>query len=279
MPVSASGLTDRASHFDFGKNWDDFSKLIDDEKLEMATESVQRLVPDISGKTVLDIGSGSGLFSVAALRLGAARVAAVDIDENSVATTRRVLGSFAADNRWTAEQMSVFDLSPDRMGQFDVVYSWGVLHHTGDMWRAVECAAGMVAPGGTFAFALYEKTPLCGAWRVEKKFYMRAPRPVQRLLGSLYKAAYQAGRLVTGRGLQSGSLTRGMNVDHDIHDWLGGYPYESTSAEEVRRHLEALGFERVQERPVKIHLAGIFGSGCSEYVYKRRATRTRRKRG
>lgn len=279
MPTAAPELTSRSAHFEFGKNWSDFSKLVDDERLEMATESVQRLVPDIAGKTFLDIGSGSGLFSVAALRLGAARVHAVDIDENSVATTRKLLGTFAGDQPWTAEQSSVFELSPDKLGQFDVVYSWGVLHHTGDMWRAIESASKMVAPGGSFAFALYERTPLCGVWRVEKRTYMRLPAAAQRFLCWLYKVSYQSARVLSGKGLRRGTLTRGMNTDNDIHDWLGGYPYESTGRDEVREHLAPLGFDPVLEQPVKIHLAGLFGSGCSEYVYKRRAGgRSRAKR-
>src|SRR5689334_15643474 len=120
MADQASELTKRETHFEFGQNWADFSKLIDDERMTLATESVRRLVPDIKGKTFLDIGSGSGLFSLAALRLGAARVHAVDIDENSVATTTRVLEVHGGKDRpWKAEQKSVFDLSPDEFGQFD----------------------------------------------------------------------------------------------------------------------------------------------------------------
>ena len=272
MGQSGSDLRERESHFEFGKNWAEYSSLIDSDKLELAVESIRQLVPDIAGKTVLDIGSGSGLFSVAALKLGAARVHAVDIDENSVATTRRVLETFAEKGTWTAEQRSVFELSPKDLGQFDVVYSWGVLHHTGDMWRAIDRAAAMVAPGGTFAFALYEKTPLCGAWRIEKRAYTKAPEGVQRLARSAYKILFQTARVASGRGIKRGNLVRGMDVDLDIHDWLGGYPYESANGAEVREHLARLSFEPVFERPVKVHLAGMFGTGCSEYVYKRQAS-------
>lgn len=268
MTAPQVDLTDRAHHFDFGRNWAEFSQLIDRDKLKLAIESIHRLVPDIADKSFLDIGSGSGLFSVAALHLGASRVHAIDIDEHSVETTRRVLTEFAGEHGWTAEQDSVFDLSSEKIGQFDVVYSWGVLHHTGDMWRAIDCAARLVAPSGTFAFALYESTPLCGAWRVEKRFYMRAGGATQRFLCSIYKFAYVAARLASGRGLKKG-MPRGMDVDHDIHDWMGGYPYQSTNSEQVRKHMKRLGFEPVRELPVKVHLAGLFGTGCSEYVYRR----------
>jgi SAM-dependent methyltransferase len=269
MAASASDLTDRSAHFDFGANWYDFSKLLDKQRVDAAAENVRRLVPEIEGRTFLDIGSGSGLFSAAALALGAKRVHAIDIDENSVETTRRVLSGFAADKTWSVDRKSVFDLSPDDLGQFDVVYSWGVLHHTGAMWRAIDDAARMVAPGGIFAFALYRKTPLCGFWKVEKRAYMRAPRAVQRALATTYKLAYHSGLLLSGRGLSKGDLTRGMNVDHDIHDWLGGFPYESTTPEEVRNHMQTLGFEPIAVHPTKVHVAGILGSGCDEYVYRR----------
>ena len=267
--VESPDLIERGAHFDFGRNWAQYSELIDGDRLAAAIESVQRLVPDVAGKTFLDIGSGSGLFSLAALHLGAARLHAVDIDEDSVATTQKVLGSLGDDSRWTAERRSVFDLSPDDIGTFDVVYSWGVLHHTGAMWKAIDRASKMVAPGGTFAIALYEKTPLCGAWRVEKKAYMKARPGTQKFARGLYTLLYRFGRLASGRNpFVRGVLNRGMDLGHDLHDWLGGYPYESTDKAEVAEFLRARGFELVFEKPVKIHLGGVFGSGCSEYVYR-----------
>ena len=268
MNASTSDLTDRSQHFDFGKNWSGYSKLIDEKRRQAAEESVRRLVPDIEGKTFLDIGSGSGLFSLAALRLGAGRVVAVDIDEDSVATTRKLLSAEGDAGRWTAEKASVFDLSPETLGTFDLVYSWGVLHHTGDMWRAMDCASKMVAPDGTFAFALYERTPLCGAWRVEKRAYMNAGPRTQKLVRDAYVGVRRLARLVRGRS-SSGMLERGMDIVHDAHDWLGGYPYQSTSSKEVLEFMRERGFELVLEQPVKVHLAGVLGTGCSEYVYRR----------
>lgn len=261
-------LTNRASHFEFGQNWADYSRLIDEERISAAIESVRSLAGDLAGRSFLDIGSGSGLFSLAALRLGAADVLAVDIDENSVETTRSVLGTHAAGKQWRAEQVSVFNLSPDTHGSFDVVYSWGVLHHTGSMWDAIKAAAAMVKSGGTFAFALYEKTPLCGFWKVEKRLYASAPSFAQKLVQLLYAGAYYAGLIATGRNPLKKEM-RGMQKKNDIHDWLGGYPYESTDKEEVRGFMAGLGFEPVAERPVPIHALGILGSGCSEYVYRR----------
>src|SRR5215468_8159747 len=120
-------LLDRDTHFEFGENWRDYAELIDQRRVDDATEGLRKLFPDgISGKTFLDLGCGSGLHSLAALLLGARAVTAIDIDETSVATTRATLTKFAPDRNWKTEVRSVFDLSLDD-GQFDIVYSWGVL--------------------------------------------------------------------------------------------------------------------------------------------------------
>lgn len=264
-------LLDVSTHFKFGENWAEYSELVDERRIGSALESVRALVGDLKGKSFLDIGSGSGLFSVAALRLGASQVLAIDIDPESVATTRKLLSREQAAH-WRAEQMSVFDL-PDRVPErFDVVYSWGVLHHTGAMWRALDCASAMVKPGGTFAFALYERTPLCGAWTYEKRLYRRLPKPVQKLLRGVYLTAWGVGMLVKGhnpwRHVREGQK-RGMDVFHDVHDWMGGYPYESTTAAEVETFMAERGFVREKYVPWRILLAGLFGSGCSEYIYRR----------
>ena len=120
------------------------------------------------------------------------------------------------------------------------------------------------------AFALYERSPLCGAWRIEKALYRKAPRALQLGVRYLYLGAYCFGVLATGRNpFSRNRQRRGMSMAHDAHDWLGGYPYESTTPEEVRAKLGALGFSPVLERPVRVHLFGMFGTGCSEFVYRK----------
>jgi 2-polyprenyl-3-methyl-5-hydroxy-6-metoxy-1,4-benzoquinol methylase len=264
-------LKEREAHFEFGKNWESFTDLLDQNRMALAEESLRRLV-DVKGKRVLDIGSGSGLFSLAALNLGA-EVLAVDIDEHSTAATTASLERYApATSKWAARQVSVFDLDPATHGQFDVVYSWGVLHHTGAMWEAIEAASRMVAPGGKFVLALYERTPLCGVWTVEKRLYSRAPRLLQRLAQAAYVATYSAGLLATGRNpikVVRETRARGMDTMHDVHDWLGGYPYESTSEKALTDFLSKLGFALEMNNPVRVHAWGILGTGCSEYVYRK----------
>jgi len=273
--VSNEHLTQLESHFAFGENWAAFSASIDQGRIDQAAADLRRLLPEgeLVGKSFLDIGSGSGLSSLAAIRAGAASVTALDIDPNSVATTQATLSRFAADALWTARQESVFELSPERIGTFDVVYSWGVLHHTGDMWRAISTAASLVKPGGHFVLAIYVKSPVCPAWKVEKRLYTALPRWLQPVIRWPFTLAYLAGIAATGRSprgyVRDYHSNRGMSFHHDIHDWLGGYPYESASTEEILAFLTPLGFSLVRSFAKPAPAGGLFGCPCNEFVLKR----------
>jgi cyclopropane fatty-acyl-phospholipid synthase-like methyltransferase len=266
-------LTDRNTHFEFGENWKNYSKTIDQKRINSAIEGVRKLFPDnLTGKTFLDIGCGSGLHSLAALSLGAASVTAIDIDENSVNTTQELLTTHAPDLKWTARVASVFDASPDTVGKFDVVYSWGVLHHTGDMWTAIERAGRLVKPGGRFGIAIYYSTAYDSIWKAEKRFYSQAPRPVQWFIRQIYMAAFIAVQTLLGAKsisyVREYSKIRGMNFSNDAHDWLGGYPYEAASAAEVHDRICNMGF--TEEKSFLLPVAsGLFGSGCHEFVFQK----------
>lgn len=252
------------SHFAFGKNWRSFAGLIDDRRIQGSDAGIERLFPgdELKGKTVLDIGCGSGLPALSLLRKGAEHVTCIDIDADSVAAARQTLSTHAPPQNWSAEVRSVFDMT----GQFDVVYSWGVLHHTGDMWRAIEKAASMVKPGGRLVIAIYGKTALCGFWKAEKRFYSRSPRWLQWLFQRAFLAVDFAARLRSGT-LSGSGLERGMDRTHDIHDWLGGYPYESAAPDEIADALRDFRLERQLLRPGG--RSGLLGSGCDEYVFRR----------
>jgi len=152
------------------------------------------------------------------------------------------------------------------------VYSWGVLHHTGALREAVAAASRLAAPGGLFAFALYHRTRMCGLWRMEKRWYAGAAPEAQRRARAAYIALLRLRFLLTGDDFASYVQTyqrqRGMDFEHNVHDWMGGYPYESISAPEVAALMQPLGFTRIwgMATPVTI---GFFGSGCDEYLYRR----------
>jgi predicted RNA methylase len=268
-----NSLTDRSEHFEFGENWKDYSKSIDQKRIDAAIAGLQKLFPDgLRGKTVLDIGCGSGIHALAALSLGASFVTAVDIDENSVDATRSLLTRSIDPARWKVSIASVFDLAPEAVGKFDVVYSWGVLHHTGDMWTAIERAAALIEPEGQFALSIYTATPFDKIWKVEKWAYARSPRPVQWGVRQIYTAALLAALVAVGRNpiayVRNRSAERGISFTHDVHDWLGGYPYETADTESIKRKLSSLNFREVRSFTLP-KTVGLFGAGCNEFVFER----------
>jgi SAM-dependent methyltransferase len=264
-----------AARFAFGENWASYARVVDEERIAEAVRCLAGLVGDtgLSQRSFLDIGCGSGLHALAASRLGAARIVAIDIDPKSVATAQALFERYAATPVPLIDCCSVFDVTPDRHGRFDVVYSWGVLHHTGRMVEALERASRLVADGGCFVFALYRRTKLCGLWRREKRWYASASPRVQALVRSIYTSLLRfrlrAGRRDFGTYVATYRGNRGMDFRHDAHDWLGGHPYESISVAEVDGIMHRLGFGRVRSATQPPGW-GFFGTGCDEYVYSRR---------
>lgn len=276
-------LLEAESHFAFGKNWLDFAQKIDEAKIEQAVADLQRL----SGRerfddlSFLDIGCGSGLHALAATRMGATRVVGVDIDPDSVAASRATLARFAPEANARFDVVSVFDLAPATFGGFDVVYSWGVLHHTGDMRRALTVAASLVRPGGALMVALYRKTPWCGLWRRIKRWYAKASPAGQRSARWVYIQTQRFFDLLARQSWKARvanyHLSRGMDYLNDVHDWMGGYPYESISPEECRAFIASRGFALDREFLIRVSrrrwIVGLLGSGCDEYGFMRQQAR------
>lgn len=265
--------------FAFGENWAQYSAAIDDSHLE---ESIARMAelfaPDtLVGKRLIDIGSGSGIHAAAAVRLGASEVVAIDADRVSVDTTRQTLLRFCPTGTWSVRQESVLTVSPADLGQFDIVYSWGVLHHTGNLDQALRVASALVAPGGLLAVALYRKTVLCPLWKIEKRWYAAASPAVQRRVLNAFIAIKRLLFRVAGRDFAAYQHTykqrRGMDYRTDVHDWLGGWPYESIAPADLDSRLVRLGLLKAKSNTKGGYFLGRrwteLGSGCDEFVYRR----------
>ena len=273
-----AGEVSRGERFEFGKNWSRFLALHNYERIAAAQNSLKRMlgVEDLRGKSFLDIGSGSGLFSLVARRLGA-RVYSFDYDPHSVACTKELRRRyFPGDAEWTVEGGSALDTDYLKsLGAFDVVYSWGVLHHTGQMWQALDNANLPVAKDGLLFVSIYNDTGSQTArWKSIKRTYNNLPRflrlPFTAIVISPLETKSLIYHLLTGRmGRYIRSWThvsteRGMSRWRDIVDWVGGYPYEAAAPEEIFDFYKARGFELV-----KLKCGGV-GLGCNEFVFKKR---------
>ena len=265
----------RGERFEFGANWAKFLETLDEDRIRRAEESLQSMLErsSLEGLSFLDAGCGSGLFSLAARRLGA-RVHSFDYDPASTACTHELKRCwFQDDPSWTIETGSVLDRDYlRRLGRFDMVYSWGVLHHTGAMWEALGNVGDSVAPQGLLFVAIYnDQGRASRMWKAVKRAYNRLPSGLKwlvlfpsflRLWGpTLLRDTLKGRPLATWSGYSSGG--RGMSPWRDVVDWVGGYPFEVARPDEIFDFYRARGFTLKRLKT----MGG--GLGCNEYVFER----------
>jgi predicted RNA methylase len=249
--TEAAAASGEAINFSFGRNWEKYLRGLTPERLQQARDSLSSSLglDDLGGRSFLDAGCGSGVFSQAALDLGASRVTSVDVDPNSINCARFLRSRHVQSVRWRVVEGSL--LQPEfvrSLEPVDIVYSWGVLHHTGAMWRAVENVLQAVAPGGLCVLALYRPPTRVETHMRLKRTYNRLPGLLRPVLAAAYCAALVA-RLSAARRESPwryvaayGRDSRGMSLWRDVEDWLGGLPCEFAEADEVRRFVEPQGF-------------------------------------
>jgi SAM-dependent methyltransferase len=263
--------------FDFGKNWQAFSKhALTAQRVDQAKQDFRKLLEGIAleNESFLDIGFGQGLSLLTAKALGA-RTAGCDINplcaevfaenrhrhfpELSEAQIPIVVGSIL--DPAVVKRLRSITATSDS-GAFQIVHSWGVLHHTGDMWRAIANTASLVSPGGHLILAIYARHWSSGMWKLIKWLYVHTPSLFQRVLISvLYPVIYAAKWMVTGRDPRE--QERGMDFYYDVVDWVGGYPYEYASTDDLEHGVEKLGF-----KTLKVVRATV-PTGCNQFVFQR----------
>jgi 2-polyprenyl-3-methyl-5-hydroxy-6-metoxy-1,4-benzoquinol methylase len=265
--------------FSFGKNWNDFLRhRLDSDTIAVAIRDTGDFLglSELKGLTFMDVGCGSGLFSYAAHTLGAQHITSFDLDPSSVQCCLMMKERAGNPQNWEVFQGSILD--PEtlrRLPLVDIVYSWGVLHHTGDMWTAMRHAAHFVKPGGRFFISIYNSVEYDSLTRYRGSHgWLRLKRAYNRS-GSIGKRAMEgwfAGKDILAslvslrnplRQISQYKNKRGMSWWHDIIDWLGGYPYEFASAGEVfqfcRREL-GLNLESLKTTS---------SIGCNQFLFSR----------
>lgn len=264
--------------FEFGKNWQRFLEELNDERILQAEQTLKEMleVDDLGGQSFVDIGAGSGLFSLAAKRLGA-RVHSFDYDPHSVVCTREIRRRyFPNDAGWVVEEGSVLDLDyVHELGRFDIVYAWGVLHHTGAMWNALENVALLVRTGGQLYISIYnDQGSRSRHWRKVKQTYNAMPKSLRFLvLWPCFLRLWLRTMIVElirfgnpFRTWNNYHSVRGMSAWRDVVDWVGGYPFEVAKPDQIFQFYRDKGFSLR-----KLKTCGA-GHGCNEFVFRKDTT-------
>jgi 2-polyprenyl-3-methyl-5-hydroxy-6-metoxy-1,4-benzoquinol methylase len=259
--------------FQFGQNWRAFHTVLDEERIQIAEQSLQELLgcTHLHNKTFLDVGSGSGLSSLAARKLGAT-VCSLDFDPHSVACTCELRSRyFPQDTAWTIYEASVLDNDFLRsLGKFDIVYSWGVLHHTGHMWDALENVSQRMRHNGVLCLAIYNDVGRKSLywWRGVKRFYCSGVLGKIIVTSVFFPYLFFKKLLACLWAKKNVFATvkrkRGMSMLHDWHDWLGGYPYEVARVDQIFKYYRDKGL-------VITNLETTSGRGCNQFVFEKQS--------
>lgn len=264
---------DKNLRFDFGNNWLKYSKKVNNKLYEQVEISLEQKLGNIKGKTFLDVGCGSGIFSLAASNKGAI-VQSFDYDKNSVASTLN-LKKETNNTNWSIEQGDILDNSyikslANKYGYYDIVYSWGVLHHTGDMYKALENSCSLVKNGGILFISIYNDQGIYSKiWRSVKKKYNSSNYVMKKIILycafiRLWGVQFIKSFFKTGNIFYSWNryyLNRGMSPANDVIDWVGGYPFEVAKPEEIFKFIFSKGFKLIDLKTC----GG--AKGCNEFIF------------
>ena len=254
--------------FSFGKNWSKFISRAEDSSYIDAFNSLKKLIShtSISKGSFLDIGSGSGLFSMSAVKLGF-NVTSFDLDLDSVNATKLTKKKFFPNqSTWKIYKGSILDnnfLKKILKNQkFEIVYSWGVLHHTGDLQTSLKNSIQLVKKNGYLILAIYNDQGLfSNYWLIVKKMYNY--NFIFKLLIIILHAPYFLFFIpIIKIFLKKEFDNRGMKIWYNYLDWIGGYPFQTSKPSDLINFVQNQNFKLVYKNLVGTKL------GCNEFIFK-----------
>lgn len=244
-------------NFSFGENWESYSRAaLSEPKVKQARENFKELYHGIEllGASFLDVGFGQGLSLCLAQEFGA-HVLGLDVDARNSVALERTVEFLHCNPKPEAVIGSILDRAVvaqlNSRGPFNIVHAWGSLHHTGDMWRAIANCCMLVSPGGVLMVAIYKTHWTSPIWKAIKWAYNKGGCRIKRLLlAGLYWPLFFATLIITRKHPKHSR--RGMDFDHDVVDWIGGYPYEYAAEKEIKDFICKLGFSHLRTYPAKV---------------------------
>ncbi len=266
----------KENRFEFGKNWSNFLNQLNDFRIEEAQKSLSDFLnmKDLKGLRFIDIGCGSGLFSLAARKLGAT-VYSFDYDPLCIVCTNQLKKKFFEnDQGWVITEGSVLDNNfLDTLDEFDIVYSWGVLHHTGKMWQAIENAMHLVKSNGLFFIAIYNNQGWKSKfWWYIKYGYNKLPGFLKTSYALTLANSFQLINIIKYtlllkphlaiKPLLNYSKNRGMSYKHDAIDWIGGFPYEVATISELKSFFTKNNFYLIKT-------LNTTSEGCNQLIFRK----------
>jgi ubiquinone/menaquinone biosynthesis C-methylase UbiE len=215
---------------------------------------------EVKGKSVLDAGCGTGIFSIIFATNGAGRVTGIDISEGSLQTARGLKKKFNLENAdFQKQDMLALPFSDE---SFDIVWAWGTVHHTTDPFRAITELLRILKPSGSILLAVYKRTRLTFLHEIIRKTLLRAPRKTWKGLARVMAFFLSPVIFLFKKREKS---RRGEKLEELIIDWYFVPIRHYYKPEEIRGFLEERGLVIEKYLPA----SGRFDS-TSNFIFKAR---------
>jgi ubiquinone/menaquinone biosynthesis C-methylase UbiE len=215
---------------------------------------------EVQGKSILDAGCGTGIFSIIFANKGADQVTGIDISEGSLHTAQSLKEKFGLKNAEFEKQDMLALPFPDR--SFDIVWAWGTVHHTTDPFKAIDELIRVLKPSGSILLAIYKRTRLTFIHEIIRKILVRTPRKTWKVLAKILAIFLSPVIFLLKKREKS---RKGEKLEELIIDWYFVPIRHYYKPGEIKNYLEERGFSVEKFLPA----SGRFDS-TSNFIFKAR---------